>query len=214
MHFFNQFTQLITIKIMNFRLSALLLLIFSLTACVSRPPSDVNNICTIFKQYPKWYRDAKDVERRWKVSVPVQMAIIHQESKFDARARPPRKKLLGIIPWKRQSSAYGYTQALRATWAQYKRTHGWIWSSRDDFGDGVDFIGWYANEANKKASIPRSDAYSLYLAYHEGIGGYQRKSYLKKPWLISVARKVQAKSQIYAMQLNSCKKSRKSHAWL
>ncbi len=214
MHFLCRFTQLIIIKIMNFRLSALLLLIFSLTSCVSRPPSDVNNICTIFKQYPKWYRDAKDVERRWKVSVPVQMAIIHQESKFDARARPPRKKLLGIIPWKRQSSAYGYTQALRSTWDHYKRTNGWIWSSRDDFGDGVDFIGWYANEANKKARIPRSDAYSLYLAYHEGIGGYQRKTYLKKPWLISVARKVNAKSQIYAMQLNSCKKSRKSHSWL
>ncbi len=199
---------------MNFRLSALLLLIFSLTACVSSPPADVNNICTIFKQYPKWYRDAKDVERRWKVSVPVQMAIIHQESKFDARARPPRKKLLGIIPWKRQSSAYGYTQALRSTWDHYKRTNGWIWSSRDDFGDGVDFIGWYANEANKRAGIPRSDAYSLYLAYHEGIGGYQRKTYLKKTWLISVARKVKAKSQIYAMQLNSCKKSRKPHSWL
>ncbi|CEG56778.1 transglycosylase SLT domain-containing protein [Legionella fallonii] len=199
---------------MNFRLYALLFLIFSLTACVSKPPSDVNNICTIFKQYPKWHRDAKDVERRWRVPVPVQMAIIHQESKFDARARPPHKKLLGIIPWKRQSTAYGYTQALRSTWAQYKRTHGWIWSSRDDFGDGVDFIGWYANEANKKARIARTDTYSLYLAYHEGIGGYQRKTYLKKPWLVSVARKVSAKSQIYAMQLNSCKKSMKSHSWL
>lgn len=201
-------------NIMNFKIFILVLGVISITACVSRPPSDVNNVCTIFKQYPKWYKDSKDVEKRWKISVPVQMAIIHQESKFDARARPPRAKLLNIIPWKRPSSAYGYTQALHSTWNQYKRSNGWIWSSRDDFGDGVDFIGWYANEANKTARISRLDAYSLYLAYHEGIGGYQRKTYLKKAWLISVARKVKAKSQMYAMQLNSCKNSMESRSWL
>lgn len=198
---------------MNFKSFILLLSCIVLTACVSHPPSDVNNICTIFKQYPKWYRDAKDVEKRWKIPVPVQMAIIHQESKFDARARPPRTKLLRIIPWKRPSTAYGYTQALHSTWNEYKKKHGWVWSSRDDFGDGVDFIGWYANEANKKARISRTDAYSLYLAYHEGIGGYQRQSYLRKPWLISVAHKVKAKSQMYAMQLHSCRNSMKSRAW-
>lgn len=186
----------------------------TLVSCVSKPPTDVNNICNIFKQYPQWYRDAKDVERRWKVSVPVQMAIIHQESKFDAHARPGRKKLLWIIPWSRPSSAYGYTQALKSTWQLYKQSNGGLFSSRDDFGDGVDFVGWYANQAYVKARIPRSDAYNLYLAYHEGIGGYQRKTYLRKPWLMGVARKVRAKSQIYAMQLNSCQGSLKSRSWL
>lgn len=196
---------------MKLKLILLFPFISMLAACVSKPPpSDVNNICNIFKQYPKWYRDSKDVENRWKVPVPVQMAIIHQESKFDAKAKPPRSKLLGIIPWKRPSTATGYTQALHGTWQQYKNTNGWFWSSRHDFTDGVDFIGWYANQANIKAGILRSDAYSLYLAYHEGIGGYQRKTYLKKPWLINVARKVKAKSQLYAMQLNSCNKSTKS----
>ncbi|AOW52045.1 TPA: hypothetical protein JBE46_15175 [Legionella pneumophila subsp. pneumophila] len=197
---------------MKIRFTLLCFSIF-LTGCVSKPPADINNICNIFKQYPKWYVDSKDVERRWKVPVPVQMAIIHQESKFNARARPPRTKLLWIIPWTRPSTAYGYTQALRSTWDNYKRSNGWFWSSRDDFGDGVDFIGWYANQANIKAGIPRTDPYSLYLAYHEGIGGYQRKTYLKKPWLISVARKVKAKSQLYAMQLNSCQGSLKSRSW-
>lgn len=192
----------------------LLFLAVSLTACVSKPPpADINNICNIFKQYPKWYTDAKDVEKRWKVPVPVQMAIIHQESKFNAGARPPRTKLLWIIPWKRPSSAYGYTQALQSTWKQYKQTNGWMWSSRDDFADGVDFIGWYANQANIKAGIPRTDAYTLYLAYHEGVGGYQRKTYLQKPWLVSVARKVKAKSSLYAMQLNSCQGSLKHRRW-
>lgn len=68
-----------------------------LTACVSRPPSDLNNVCNIFREYPKWYTHAKDVEYRWKVPVPVQMAIIHQESKFDAHAKPPRKNYLDLF---------------------------------------------------------------------------------------------------------------------
>jgi hypothetical protein len=96
---------------------------------------------------------------------------------------------------------------------QYKKSGGWMWSSRDDFADGVDFIGWYANQAAVKAGISRSDAYTLYLAYHEGVGGYQRKTYLQKTWLMSVARKVKAKSQMYAMQLDSCKGSMKAHKW-
>lgn len=195
------------------RIAIFLSVVVLLTSCVSAPPRDVNNLCHIFKQYPKWYTDAKDVERRWKVPVPVQMAIIHQESKFNARARPPRTKLLFLIPWKRPSSAYGYTQALHGTWKHYKQSNGGLFTSRDDFGDGVDFIGWYANQAHKQAGISRTDAYSLYLAYHEGIGGYQRKTYLRKSWLMPVARKVQARSQLYAMQLNSCRTSIKSRSW-
>jgi hypothetical protein len=177
-----------------------------LISCTSRPPRDVNNICHIFHQYPKWYRYALDVERRWKVPVAVQMAIIHQESKFDGRAQPPRKKLLWIIPWKRPSTAYGYTQALRTTWAVYKRdAHGGkFWASRGVFSDAVDFVGWYANQANRRAGILRTDAYRLYLAYHEGIGGYQQHTYIKKPWLIRVAHKVKARSQLYQAQLNQC----------
>lgn len=181
--------------------------IFMVSGCVSNPPSDVNNICSIFRQYPKWYRDAKDVERRWRIPIPVQMAIIHQESKFDGRATPKRTKLLWIIPWKRPSTAYGYTQALKTTWKQYKHSDGGILAARDNFTDAVDFVGWYANQANRRAGISRSDAYPLYLAYHEGIGGYQRKTYLQKPWLVQVAHKVKARSLIYQAQLARCSKT-------
>lgn len=181
-----------------------LCLIVLLVGCVTTPPRRLDNVCHIFKQYPRWYRDALDVEHRWRVPIAVQMAIIHQESKFDARAQPERTKLLWIIPWKRPSTAYGYTQALQGTWAVYKRSQGGLWASRENFSDGVDFIGWYANEAYKRAGIPRDDAYALYLAYHEGIGGYQQKTYLRKSWLIPVAHKVSARSKIYQAQLASC----------
>ena len=198
---------------MRTKMFVVMLAALFLLGCVSTPPSNVNNICHIFKQYPKWYTASLDVQKRWRVPIPVQMAIIHQESKFDGRAKPGRTKLLWIIPWKRPSTAYGYSQALDGTWALYKRTNGGPLSSRNSFSDGVDFIGWYANEANKRAGIPRSDAYSLYLAYHEGIGGYQNKTYLKKGWLIPVAHKVSARAAIYKAQLASCQKSLGSSWW-
>ncbi len=176
----------------------------ALTSCVSAPPADVNNICHIFRQYPDWRAETLDVQRRWRVPVPVQMAIVHQESKFDATAKPPRTKLLWFIPWTRPSTAYGYSQALTSTWALYKKSDGGMWASRDNFADGVDFIGWYANQAWRRARIPRDDPYALYLAYHEGVGGYQKKTYLAKKWLIAVAHKVSARAQIYRAQLAQC----------
>ncbi len=204
MKFLFQFKSLKAI----FLLSALLL-----PSCATRAPSDLNNVCRIFKEYPSWYKNSKDVERRWLVPIPVQMAIIHQESKFESHAKPPRTKLLGFIPWRRPTTATGYAQALNGTWSEYKQTNGGLLSSRHSFADGVDFIGWYANLAHRRAGINRSDAYTLYLAYHEGIGGYQRKTYLRKSWLVPVARKVKARSQLYAMQLNSCKRSLGRHFW-
>ncbi len=195
------------------RMFWILVVVVLLTACVTPPPRNVNNLCSIFHQYPNWYYASKDVERRWHVPVTVQMAIIHQESKFDANAQPERIKLFGIIPWNRPSSASGYSQALRGTWALYKRSRGGVFASRDDFNDGVDFIGWYANEAYKRAKISRRNTYELYLAYHEGIGGYEHKTYLKKRWLISVAHKVSARENIYRAQLASCHIPPQSTNW-
>lgn len=190
-----------------------LFFVFLLVSCVSKPPHNVNNVCSIFNQYPSWYQDAKEAERRWHVPVAVQMAIIHQESKFDAKAVPSRNTLFWIIPWNRPSSAYGYTQALHSTWKNYKQANGSLWSSRDNFTDAVDFVGWYANQAAHRARIAPYDAYNLYLAYHEGIGGYERKTYLKKQWLINVARKVRTRASIFQAQMAHCNKASSSSMW-
>lgn len=189
------------------------LIFISLTSCVSPPPRNVNDICQVFRQQPKWYAYALDAERRWRVPVAVQMAIVHQESKFDARARPARTKLLWAIPWKRPSTAYGYTQALKTTWRLYQKNQTGFWATRESFAYAVDFIGWYANQAYQRAGISRDDAYGLYLAYHEGVGGYINKSYLSKSWLLAVALKVNARAQIYQAQLASCKRRSASHFW-
>ena len=187
------------------KILAFVLLIHLSSCSITPPPNHIDSVCQIFKQYPRWYTDALRTQQRWHVPIPVQMAIIHQESKFNAQAKPPRTKLLWFIPWARPSSAYGYSQALDGTWKLYQRQSGYPWSSRENFADGVDFIGWYAHEAHRMAGIPPSNAYALYLAYHEGIGGYQRKTYLKKKWLMPVARKVAFRAQMYQAQLRRCR---------
>ena len=52
--------------------------------------------------------------------------------------------------------------------------------------------------------ISKKDYYRQYLAYHEGQGGYRNKSYLKKKWLIKVAKKVRSNASRYAQQLKKC----------
>lgn len=189
-----------------------LLCILFLVGCAKPRPDNIENICSIFYQYPDWYQDAKDVEKRWGVPVPVQMAIIYHESSFNARARPPRKKLLWIIPWKRPSSAYGYSQALKNTWKDYEAQTGES-GKRHAFDDAVDFIGWYSNQVHRKLGIQPDNAYALYLAYHEGPGGYARRSYLSQPWLIALAHKVSYRADEYSRQLASCEKNLKKDSW-
>lgn len=184
--------------------AAFLPALLALAGCASAPPEDVDNLCAIFEEKPRWYRDARAAERDWDIPVPVLMAFLHQESRFESRARPPRKKILGFIPGPRPSDAYGYSQALRGTWRDYQRAAGRYGADRDDFGDAVHFVGWYNAESRRRNGIGSDDAYRLYLAYHEGQGGYARGTWRGKSWLQQVARKVARRAQRYDRQLRGC----------
>lgn len=184
--------------------SLLAVLAFVLVGCTTAPPKKVSNICSIFQEKSGWYQAAKKSEKRWGASIPLMMAFMHQESRFVSQAKPPRKKILGFIPGPRQSSAYGYSQAQVGTWKWYEKSTGNWGADRDDFQDAVDFIGWYNVQTKKKNGVSLSNTYGLYLAYHEGHGGYKKKSYNKKPWLKKVANKVAAQTKTYAKQLRSC----------
>ncbi len=176
----------------------------ALVGCATKPPQDVNNICAIFEDKRGWYKDARKSEKRWGTPVPVMMAIVHQESRFVAKAKPPRKKILGFIPGPRPSDSYGYSQALKSTWESYERSAGRYGADRDDFADAIDFVGWYNHQSYRRNGIARTDAYRLYLAYHEGHGGYERGTYRNKDWLLGVARKVSDRSATYGRQLAGC----------
>ena len=187
--------------------------LLALTACTTSPPSNVNDICAIFEEKDDWYDDAADASEEWGSPIPVMMAIMYQESRFRAKAKPPRKKILGFIPGPRASSAYGYSQAKKSTWKEYKRSAGRYGADRDDFADAIDFVGWYNFKSHKRSGISRRDPYRLYLAYHEGHGGYNRSTYRKKKWLMDVARKVERKAGTYQQQLLGCEEDLKEGGW-
>lgn len=171
------------------------------------PPSDLDDACAIVDERPAYHRAMQKVERDWGVPVAVQMATIHQESRFIGNARTPREFALGIIPMGRQSSAYGYAQALDGTWEDYKRATGNRNARRDDIYDATDFMGWYMTQTNQRHGVPLYDARNLYLAYHEGQTGYGRGSYRRKPWLMNVAENVASRANLYHAQLISCRRA-------
>lgn len=177
------------------------------------PPKNQTNACDIFKEYPRWYWLSQQAETTYRLPISVQLAIIHEESHFKAEVRTKKRELLGIIPWGHISSARGYTQALDATWARFKRETHRPLARRDSFYDAAQFLGWFSYRAQHELGIVPSDSYHLYLAYHEGIGGYRRGSYRHKPWLLHIARKVQHQASLYRQQLMRCKQALPTHWW-
>lgn len=196
------------------RFLGLLTLLF-LGACSTSPPANPDNLCDVFDDKRRWYKAARASQDEWGTSIPVLMAFIHQESRFRAKAKPPRKKILWVIPGPRPSDAYGYSQALESTWSAYEKSAGRYGADRDKFADAVDFVGWYNHQSYKRNKIARDDAYRLYLAYHEGHGGYSRGTYKNKAWLVSVARKVADRSERFRRQLDSCEsRYQKKRSWI
>lgn len=170
-------------------------------------PRNLDDACSILKQRPTFLKAMRKSERRWGIPVHVQMATIYQESKFIGNARTPFRYVLGVIPMGRQSSAYGYSQALDATWKEYKRGPGSSNAKRDDIGDATDFMGWYMAKTTESLGISKTDARNQYLAYHDGRTGYARGSYRSKPWLVRIAGEIDTRSNTYRDQLRACGKS-------
>lgn len=181
-----------------------LLIVLGLSACASSPPRNTNDLCAIFTEKRGWYGEAKKAADKWRGNIHVPMAIMHQESRFEARAKPPMRFFLGFIPYGRASDAYGYPQALESTWAAYQKSAGSMLSQRSDFGDAIDFIQWYMHQTWRENKVPKTDAYRHYLNYHEGQGGYRRGTYQRKKWLINVAKRVDQRAKNYQAQLKKC----------
>lgn len=170
-------------------------------------PRQLDNACAIVAERPAYYRAMKASERKWGIPIHVQMAAIHQESKFIGDARTPHQYALGVIPIGRQSSAYGYSQALDGTWEEYQKETGNRGAKRDNIRHATDFMGWYMHNSSRRLGISKWDATGQYLAYHEGRSGFARQSYLGKPWLVRVANQVGQRAQMYRAQLVSCRKA-------
>lgn len=186
-----------------------LILLTLLGSCGSRnfsAPRELDNACSIVSERPAYLRAFKAAERKWGVPVPVLMAIIYQESKFIGDNRTPHQYALGVIPIGRQSSAFGYSQALDGTWKEYQVAEGGRGARRDDIKDATDFMGWYMKQTRDQVGIALDNTRDQYLAYHDGRSGFKRGTWRSKSWLIRIANEVDDRAIMYNAQLRSCRK--------
>ncbi len=170
----------------------------------SKVPVNQKNACEILKYKRSWERAISKTEKKWGVSKGTQLSFILTESNFRPRAKTSRTYVFGIIPSGRLSSAYGYAQAIDSTWEWYQESSGNRYSSRTNFSDSVDFLGWYIDKSSSKLGIRRSDTYNQYLAYHQGHSGYSKGYYLQKPNLLTVALRTEKNARMFDKQLKSC----------
>jgi len=70
--------------------------------------SSLDNACKLLSERVGWFTIADDASKKWKVPVPVLLAVMYHESRFKADASP------------KTTTAFGYAQALDGTWEQYK----------------------------------------------------------------------------------------------
>ena len=191
---------------MNFenilKLTCIIFIFF--VACTTNQQINTANSCIIFEQKKNWYKSTKNSFNKWGTPIALQLAIINQESSFTQFAKPQRKKIFGIIPGSRPSTAFGFAQVTNPTWDWYKTKTGKKNASRANFTDVTDFIGWYVTQSEKIVGISKNDFYNQYLAYHEGQGGWKKGTHLNKKWLIEVAKNVERNSNMYNNQLKEC----------
>ena len=193
------------------KINFLLIFVFLISAC-SSIPSNTSDSCSIFNERYLWYKYAKKSEQKWGTPIYLQLAIIKMESGFDWLAKPPRQKLFKIVPYKRPSSSFGYSQAVKGTWKQYKTETGNKIATRTRFKDSVDFIGWYTSKTEKILKVSKQDAFKQYIAYHEGWGNY--KNYKNNKKVIDLAKKVERQASIYKKQLSDCKNSLSTNKYI
>ena len=79
--------------------------------------------------------------------------------------------------------------------------------------DALDFIGWYNHKTMRELGISGSDARNLYLAYHEGRGGYRRGTWKKKQAVRNTAEKVAQTAARYESQLARCESEFRCDSW-
>jgi len=195
-------------KILNkIKIKLLYFVIFSLLASCNSIPKNTENACSIFSERYLWYKSVKKSSEKYGAPVHIILAFVNKESGFDRRARPPRTRIFKIIPYKRPSSSFGYSQAVKKTWELYKTETNSPLALRTRWRDSVFFISWYISKTNKINKIPLNDAYRQYLNYYLGWGNYAKKVYKTDKKAIIFAKSVQKQSRIYKSQLRECQKS-------
>ena len=192
-------------KILNRNL--IYLIVFFFIVSCSSVPKYSSNACKLFGERYLWYKHVKKSSETYGAPVHIILAFVNKESGFNRWAKPKRTKLFKVVPYKRPSSSFGYSQAVKKTWELYKTETDNPLALRTRFKDSVMFIGWYINKTHKMNKIPLNDSYRQYLNYYLGWGNYANKTYQSDKKAIIFAKSVQKQSNIYKNQLKECQKS-------
>ena len=192
-------------KILNKNLIYLIFFFFIISC--SSIPKYPSNACKIFGEKYLWYKHSKKSSEVYGAPIYVILAFVNKESGFNRWAKPKRQKIFKIIPYKRPSTSFGYSQAVKVAWEQYKNDTLYFLALISRFKDSVMFIGWYINKTNKINKIPFNDAYRQYLNYYLGWKSYSKKKYKTDKKSIILAKKVEKQSKIYKNQLKECQKA-------
>ena len=182
----------------------ILIVLFFLTACSSVPkyPQDA---CKIFSEKYFYLKYSREASKKWGVPISSILAVINKESSFKRFAKPKRTKLFKIIPYRRQSSSLGFSQAVVKTFSLYKKENNKPLALRISFRNSSDFIGWYFWKTNKINQVSLNDTRNMYLNYYLGWGAYKNKAYEKDRKAILFAKNVEKQAKIYKNQLRECK---------
>ena len=179
--------------------------IFFLIASCSSVPKYPQNACKIFGEKYFYLKHSRASSKKWGAPISSILAVINKESGFKRFAKPKRKKIFKIIPYKRPSSSLGFSQAVNKTWDLYKKENNKPRALRISFKNSSDFIGWYFWKTNKINKISFTDTRNMYLNYYLGWEGYKNKIYKKDPKAIIFAKSVERQAKIYKNQLQQCK---------
>ena len=181
-----------------------IILLFCLTAC-SSVPKYPQNACKIFSEKYFYLKYSRAASKKWGVPISSILAVINKESGFQRFAKPKRKRIFKIIPYRRPSSSFGFSQAVNKTWDLYKNENKKPAALRISFKNSSDFIGWYFWKTNKINKISFTDTRNMYLNYYLGWQAYKNKAYQKDKKAIIFAKSVEKQAKIYKNQLQECK---------
>ena len=189
------------IRITNFYL--LILLLF--TAACSSVPKYPQNACKIFGEKYFYLKHSRASSKKWGIPISSILAVINKESGFKRFAKPKRKRIFKVIPYRRPSSSLGYSQAVNKTWDLYKKENNKPLALRISLKHSSDFIAWYFWKTNKINKVSLKDTRNMYLNYYLGWTAYKNKAYEKDRKAIILAKNVEKQAKIYKNQLRDCK---------
>jgi len=190
-------------KILN-RNFIYLIVFFFLVSC-SSVPKYPENACKIFGEKYTYLKYSRAASKKWNVPISSILAVINKESGFKRFAKPKRTKLFKIIPYRRPSSSFGFSQAVNKTWDLYKKENKKPVALRISFKNSSDFIGWYFWKTNKINKVSFNDTRNMYLNYYLGWEAYKNKVYQNDKKAIIFAKSVEKQAKIYKNQLQECK---------